>query len=202
MYKSRENDTPGLTAWAILSWLLIAVVFSACRQDMHDQPRYEPLEASSFFEDGLSARALVPGTVPRGELRNDDHLYRGRVDGELATTFPFPITEQVLRRGRERYNIYCSPCHDYLGYGHGMIVQRGFRPPPSFHIDRLRNVPVGHIFDVITNGLGAMYSYADRISPRDRWAIVAYVRTLQFSQNATIEDVPAEEQERLLESEK
>lgn len=170
---------------------------TACRQDMHDQPRYEPLEASAFFKDGRASRPLIEGTVARGQLFIDEHLYKGKINGQDATSFPFAITPDKLERGRERYNIYCSPCHDKIGNGHGMIVQRGFRQPPSFHTERLREAPVGYFYDVITNGFGTMYSYADRVKPHDRWAIIAYLRALQLSQNATIADVPSEMQERL-----
>jgi mono/diheme cytochrome c family protein len=181
--------------------LAICVLFTAaCRQDMHDQPRYEPLEGSAFFQDGRSARPFVDGTVARGHLRTDEHFYTGKVNGELVATFPFPITKEILQRGQERYNIFCSPCHGRVGNGDGMIVQRGFRQPPSFHIDRLRQIAVGHFFEVMTNGFGAMYSYADRIAPRDRWAIVAYIRALQLSQNATLDDVPADQRQQLLET--
>jgi hypothetical protein len=172
--------------------ILFFLFLLGCRQDMHDQPRYEPLEGSTFFSDGRSARPLVEGTVARGQLRLDEHFHFGKVNGKLVDTFPFPITKEILERGRERYDIFCSPCHDRVGNGQGMIVQRGFRPPPSYHIDRLREAPVGHFYDVITNGFGAMYSYADRLPPRDRWAIVAYIRALQLSQHATLEDVPTE----------
>jgi mono/diheme cytochrome c family protein len=170
---------------------------AGCRQDMYDQPRYEPLEASTFFDDGLSARPLVPGTVARGQLRDDDHLFTGKVDGKLAETFPFPVDRRVLERGRERFNIYCSPCHGGVGDGRGMIVARGFPAPPSFHIDRLRTAPPGHFFDVITNGHGAMYPYAARVQPRDRWAIAAYLKALQLSQNASPADVPPEQLRQL-----
>ena len=176
---------------------LLLVATGCYRDDMRDQPRYEPLEASSFFEDGRSARPLVSGTVARGHLQTDAHLYTGKVGGTLVDTFPFPITRRVLEEGREQYNIFCSPCHDRLGTGQGMVVQRGFRLPPSFHIDRLREAPVGHFFDVVTNGFGAMYDYASRIPPQKRWAIVAYIRALQLSQHATLADVPADEQRRL-----
>ncbi len=177
----------------------LLLLATACRQDMHDQPKYKPLRGSDFFDDGRSARPFVEGTVARGHLHTDEHFYTGKVKGELVTTLPFPATKEVLERGHERYNIYCSPCHDRVGTGRGMIVQRGFRQPPSFHIDRLRQAPVGHFFDVMTNGFGTMYSYADRIPPKDRWAIVAYIRALQLSQNATLDDVPAEERRKLLE---
>ena len=178
--------------------ILLLGVATGCRQDMHDQPRFEPLEANAFFSDGRASRPLIKGTVARGHLKLDKHFYTGKVDGELVATFPFPITEDVLKRGRERYNIFCAPCHDRTGSGDGMIVQRGFRPPPSFHIARLRGVPVGHFFDVMTSGLGAMYDYADQVSPRDRWAIAAYILVLQQSQNAAIEDLTEEIQKELM----
>jgi len=168
-----------------------------CRQDMHDQPKYEPLEASTFFTDGRASRPLVPGTVARGQLREDTHLYAGQVAGKPAETFPFPIDLKTIERGQQRYNIYCSPCHDRVGNGDGMVVRRGLRRPPSYHIDRLRQAPPGYFYDVITNGFGAMQDYAAQISVRDRWAIVAYVRALQLSQNATLADVPETERPRL-----
>jgi mono/diheme cytochrome c family protein len=173
--------------------LLAVAVLGACRQDMHDQPRLEVYESSTFFPDGRAQRPSVPGTVARGELFEDAHLHTGKVDGEFATEFPFPVDRAVLERGRERYSINCSPCHDSLGDGNGMIVQRGMKRPASFHEQRLRESPPGYFFDVITNGYGVMYDYADRVSPRDRWAIVAYVRVLQRSRAATLADVPAAE---------
>lgn len=186
--------------WTLAAGILLAAAvfpLAGCRLDMHVQPKYKPLDASTFFDDGRSARPAVPGTVARGHLRTDEHYYTGRVHGMLVDTFPFPITPQVLQRGRERYSIYCTPCHDYTGSGHGMIVQRGFPAPPSYHLDRLRQAPVGHFFEVITNGYGAMYSYASRIPPEDRWAIVAYIRALQLSQHATLDDVPASQRSPL-----
>jgi len=175
-----------------LVWLALAAVvwLGACRQDMFDQPRTRPLRRSEFFSDGRSARPPVAGTVARGELRDDPHLYTGRVNGALVTTFPFPVSGEVLERGRGRYNIFCAPCHDRVGNGNGMIVRRGFRAPPSFHIDRLRAAPVGHYFDVVTNGFGAMPDYAAQIPAHDRWAVIAYIRALQLSQRATPADVP------------
>lgn len=167
------------------------------RQAMFDQPRYEPLEASAFFKDGRSARPQVRGTVARGQLRADTHLYTGKVGDDLVTTFPFPVTMEVIQRGRERYEIFCTPCHDRAGTGKGMVVRRGFKPPPSLHIDRLREEPVGHFYDVITGGYGTMASYASRIPPVDRWAIVSYIRALQLSQHAGIEDLPEAEHRRL-----
>jgi len=159
---------------------------------MQVQPRYNPYDASNFYGDSRSARTPVPGTIARGQLHLDELLFTGKVDGKEADVFPFPITRADLNRGRERFNIYCSPCHDVTGSGRGMIVLRGFPQPPSFHIDRLRQAPVGHFFDVMTNGLGVMYSYSYRVSPEDRWRIAAYIRALQLSQQASIKDVPAE----------
>ena len=173
-------------------------VSAGCRLDMHTQPKHKPLESSDFFDDGRSARPPVPGTVARGQLRLDDHLYTGKVNGVLAETLPFPVTPEALKRGRERYNIFCAPCHDLRGTGRGMIVERGFRQPPSLHLERVRQAPAGLYFDVISRGFGTMYSYADRISPEDRWAIVAYIRALQLSQNATLDDLPPDQREKLL----
>lgn len=171
---------------AVLLWLFV----TACRTDMHVQPRYDPLQESKFFDNGMASRPLVPGTVARGHLRIDEELYTGKVNGKDIETFPFPVTRAVLERGRERFNIFCTPCHDPTGSGNGLIVQRGFRRPPSYHSDRLRKAPAGHFFDVMTNGFGAMYSFSSRITPEDRWAVVAYVRALQWSQNAQAGDVP------------
>lgn len=175
-----------------LAVAVLVLLSSSCRQEMHDQPRYEPLEASTFFGDGRSARPQVAGTIARGQLRLDEHLYEGRIEGELATSLPIPLTPELLDRGQERFNIFCRPCHGGLGYGDGTIVDRGLTPPPSYHDDRLREAPVGHFFDVMTNGFGRMTSYASRIPADDRWAIAAYVRALQLSQNASTDDVPAE----------
>jgi mono/diheme cytochrome c family protein len=171
---------------------LVALVGSACRQDMHDQPKYKPLAKSDFFGDDRSARPLVADTVARGQLHDDDHLYTGKVGGQLATTFPFPVTADVLARGQERFDVYCTPCHGFLGRGDGMIVQRGFKQPPSFHTERLRLSPPGYYFDVISHGFGAMSDYAAQVPVRDRWAITAYIRALQLSQHATLDDVPAD----------
>jgi hypothetical protein len=177
--------------------LLCAVAAAACQQQMADQPRYKPLARTGFFGDERSARPLVPGTVARGRLDADEQLYTGEVGGKLAETFPYPVTREVLERGRGRYDIFCAPCHDRVGNGQGMVVRRGFRFPPSYHTDRLRKAPVGHFFDVITNGFGAMPDYAAQVPPRDRWAIIAYIRALQLSQNATLADVPPAERQRL-----
>jgi mono/diheme cytochrome c family protein len=183
-----------------LRWVLAcgAVGLVGCQQDMADQPRYKPLAPSAFFEDGRSARPLVPGTVAQGQLHDDEHLYTGRVGGQLVDSFPFPITREVITRGRERFNIYCAPCHGRVGDGRGTVVRRGFPQPPSYHIDRLRTAPAGYFFETITKGFGRMYDYADRIPAQDRWAIVAYIRALQLSQNARLEDVPEAERQKLL----
>jgi mono/diheme cytochrome c family protein len=170
---------------------------AGCRQDMHDQAKYKPFRPSPFFADGRVVRPLVADTVARGHLEDNALLYTGKVDEKLADRFPFPVTADVLQRGQERYNIYCSPCHDRTGNGGGMIVLRGYRRPPAFHIDRLRQQPVGYFFDVITHGFGVMPNYAQQIPPRERWAIIAYVRALQRSQHAELIDVPAAEQTRL-----
>ncbi len=175
---------------------LLAV--GACRQDMQDQPRYKPLAASDFFKDGAAARPQVPDTVARGEARLDSLLYTGKVDGVLVDEFPFPVTKAVLDRGQQRFDIYCSPCHGPLGDGDGMVVRRGFKIlPPSYHIDRLRDAPAGHFFDVMTNGFGAMQDYRAQVSVPDRWAIAAYIRALQLSQHATLTDVPSAERATL-----
>jgi Cytochrome C oxidase, cbb3-type, subunit III len=181
--------------WAAIA--LVGVLMTGCRLDMHIQPKYKGLEPSSFFNDGRSERPVVPGTVARGQLRTDELLYTGKINGQIANVLPFPITKEDLERGQQRFNIYCAPCHDYTGTGNGMIVQRGFPPPPSYHIERLMKAPVGHFFDVMTNGYGTMYSYAARVSPRDRWCIVAYIRALQLSQNAPASDVPPKELTKL-----
>ena len=181
-----------------LAALALAFSAAACRQDMHDQPKYIPLRPSEFFEDGRSARPLPEGTVARGHLNDDTALYTGKgPDGKPLDTFPFPVTKEVIVRGQERFNIYCTPCHDHTGYGNGMIVRRGYRHPPSYHTDKIRQLANGFMFDVITNGFGAMPDLAAQIPARDRWAIVAYVRALQLSQNASINDVPPEARTQL-----
>jgi len=171
----------------------ILLALAACRQDMHDQPRHEPLEKSEFFADRQSVRPQVPGTVARGELRLDEHLYLGTVNGEPAPRLPMPATAELVERGRRNYEIFCTPCHDHAGYGRGMVVKRGLKQPPSFHIERLRTAPDGYFFDVMTNGFGAMYDHADRITPENRWSIVAYLRALQLSQYALVAELPAED---------
>jgi len=192
--RGRGRPRQIVSALAAASFLVLA---AACRQDMHDQPKYVPLRQSSFFGDERSARPLVPGTVARGHLRDDTLLYTGKINGADATVFPLVADARVMARGQERFDIYCSPCHGRTGQGDGMVVRRGFRRPPSFHEDRLRNAPIGHLFDVITNGFGAMPDYATQIRAEDRWAIVAYVRALQLSEHATLADVPADKRSEL-----
>jgi hypothetical protein len=218
-----------------ISVVVSFLVLTGCRQDMHNQPRYEPLQPSTLFADGRASRPLVQGTVPRGGLKSDRQFYTGRrglaqpvgltrgaanqaapqaapqatagsqpdasgplsFDPDFVTEFPMQVTRQTLQRGQQRYQMFCTPCHGYTGDANGMIVQRGLSRPPSFHIARLRQAPVGHYFDVITNGFGAMYSYSSRIPVGDRWAIIAYVRALQLSQGATIQDVPENERGKI-----
>ena len=168
------------------------VALVGCRQDMHDAPNYDPLQGTNFFANGAASRPLVANTVARGQLRADEHLYTGKINGQVATEFPMPVTKAVLDRGQERFNVYCSPCHGRTGEGNGMIVQRGFRQPPSMHEDRLRNAPVGYFYDVMTHGFGAMQDYSAQVPVADRWAVAAYIRALQVSQRATVEDVPAD----------
>jgi mono/diheme cytochrome c family protein len=176
---------------------LLCVSSAGCRQDMHDQPKYIPMREAAFYTDARSARPLVEGTVARGHLRDDELLYAGKVNGQTADVFPAAVDATVMARGRERFDIFCAPCHGRTGQGDGMVVRRGYRRPPSIHQDRLRQAPVGHFFDVITNGFGAMPDYASQIRAEDRWAIVAYMRALQLAGYATLADVPAAERERL-----
>ena len=245
--RSTRQENQGIRFTSLFLTVACCLLPLACSQQMSNQPKYEPLEPSSFFDNASSARPLIEGTVPRGSLREDTLLYTGRsnvghpsspgaASGQLpprpnsgvepnqgttlpprsnppepaaplpggkigpgyASTFPFPISPEVLDRGQERFNIHCSPCHDRLGTGNGMVVQRGYRHPPSFHTERLRQAPVGYFFDVITNGFGAMPDYSAQVLPSDRWAVIAYIRALQLSQNATLGDVPPEERGKLL----
>jgi mono/diheme cytochrome c family protein len=184
------------TRWG--SSVAALLVLAACRQDMHDQPKLEPYERCAFFDDGRGVRPLVPGTVARGRLAEDEHLERGTVDGAPAAAFPFAIARPDLERGRELYGIHCTPCHGAAGDGDGLVVQRGMPAPPSLHEGRLREAPPGYFFDVITRGFGAMFDFADRIEPADRWRITAYVRALQLAAYAELADVP-EPERRLLE---
>lgn len=177
---------------------ILTPVLGACRQDMQDQPRYKPLAASTFFADGRSARPIPAGTVARGHLNDNDSLHTGEANGDFLASIPLPLTMDLVERGRDRFDIFCSPCHGRLGDGNGMVALRGFRIPPDLASDRLREVPPGYIFQVISNGYGAMPDYADQITaPEDRWAIVAYMRALQLSRHSTLTDVPQAERVQL-----
>jgi mono/diheme cytochrome c family protein len=191
------NALRGGRAWRLLGAAALVLSVAACRQDMHDQPSYSALESTDFFGDDQASRPLVAGTVARGQLRDDTLLYTGKDGNALAAVFPMPVDDALMARGRERYNVYCSPCHGETGLGDGMVVRRGYKRPPSLAEERLRALPVGHFFDVITNGLGAMPDYAAQIKVNDRWAIAAYIRALQLSAHATVDDVPVAERPRL-----
>ncbi len=187
MYRAR--------GWRAFLSACAVLLMSACTQKMADQPKVKPLSASDFFIDGQSARPLPPDTVFRSDSSNDELLNTGKVNGEDADVFPFPITKEVLLRGQERFNIYCAVCHDRIGSAKGIVVQKGYAEPPILTSDRLIEERPGHFFDVITNGFSAadqMPSYAAQIPVRDRWAIVAYIRALQLSQHAALDDVPPE----------
>jgi cytochrome c553 len=171
--------------------LALPFVTAGCRIDMHIQPYYRPLAKSDFFSDRRSARNPVEGTVARGDLRDDTYLYTGKIGNDLGNYMPFPVTPEVLVRGQNRFNVYCTPCHGRVGDGNGFIPTRGLKQPPSYHIERLRKVPLAYFFDVMTNGFGVMQDYSAQIVPHDRWAIAAYIRALQLSQNATAADLPA-----------
>ena len=192
------------------SVIIIVAAFAllaGCRQDMHDQPRYKPLAQTDFFGDGTSARPMIEGTVAWGEtssatpdpeyLRIDPARYTGKINSQEVDYFPFPVTRADLERGRERFNVYCSPCHSRTGDGNGMIVRRGFPQAADYHTERLINAPAGHFFDVMTSGFGKMPSYGSRIPPDDRWRIAAYIRVLQFSQAAPLDVVPADKRGEL-----
>jgi mono/diheme cytochrome c family protein len=180
------------TLVSVVGLIVLVGLSSACRIDMHVQPRQNPLSRSEFFPDQRSARPPVEGTVARGQLHEDTYFYTGKIGGNPGDAMPFAVTKQVLERGRERYNIFCAPCHSRVGDGNGFVPSRGFaRRPPSFHIVRLQKAPAGYFYDVMTEGFGIMPDYASQIPPQDRWNIVAYVRALQLSQNATMADVPA-----------
>ena len=186
-----------LTRLGVTAVLALAVA-PGCRQDMHDQPKYQPLEASTFFDDGRASRPRVPGTIARGRL-DDDALYvTGKMDTGLSDVFPAPVTRAMLERGHQRFDIYCTPCHDRAGTGRGMIVLRGYKQPSSFHEDRLRTMPPGYFFDVMSNGFGVMPSYAAQVPIDDRWAIAAYIRALQLSQHASLAEVPDDQREALM----
>ena len=183
---------PWLNLFGVAVTITAVTLTTACRLDMHVQPRQNPLSYSDFYADHRSARPPVEGTVARGQLNADTYFYTGKIGNNPGDVMPFPVTKEVLERGRERYDIYCAPCHSRIGDGNGFIPSRGFaRKPPSYHIQRLQKAPLGYFFDVMTNGFGIMPDYASQITPQDRWNIVAYIRALQLSQNATTADVPA-----------
>lgn len=188
------------------NWTLLALgavlVFSGCTNDMKDQPKFKPYRKTTFFADGRSERPLIDGVVARGHLNEDTVFYEGKTeDGKLVDKIPVPVTEALLKRGRERYNIYCIVCHGAAGAGDGMIIRRGFRPqPPSYHTEKLRNAPDGHFYDVISHGFGVMQDYAFQIEPADRWAIVAYIRALQLSQNAPVSQLSNADKQQLARS--
>jgi hypothetical protein len=172
-----------------MTGLVCVAMLAGCRQDMHDQPKFVPQRGTDFYADGRSARPQVDNTVARNQLHEDAYFYTGRVNGKEGDGMPFPVTLEVLQRGQERYNIYCTPCHSRVGNGAGMIVQRGYRPAGNFHTPRLMAAPLGHFFGVMTSGYGAMPDYAAQVMPADRWAIAAYIRALQLSQDAKPSDV-------------
>ncbi len=186
---SFDRQRASFPALALRSgWVLLFALggFGAigCRQDMHDQPKLKPYRSSTFFADGSGMRPLPAHTVARGTLQEDPHFYTGRLaDGSMATELPMPMTRTLLKRGQERFNIYCTPCHGQVGEGRGMVVRRGYKQPTSYHEERLRQVPIGYFFDVMTNGFAVMPSYAQQVPPEDRWAIAAYIRALQLSQH-------------------
>ena len=192
-----EKKTSAVSAISALYVVFMLFGGVACRQDMHDQPKYIPLRESTFFADHRSARPPVPGTIARGQLHDDTLMFTGKVGSADSEVLPFPATAGVMARGHERFDIFCSPCHGRTGQGDGMVVRRGYRRPPTYHQDRLRNAPVGHFFDVMTNGFGAMPDYATQIPVADRWAIAAYIRALQLSEHASMADVPAAERSKL-----
>jgi len=180
-----------------LPLLLVIVLVAACRPDMANQPKAKPLSESDFFSNQANARPIPPHTVERGDARENDAFYTGLTNGTYITQLPVKLTPELLERGRERFDTMCAECHDRTGSGNGMVVLRGFPRPPSYHVPRLRNAPIGHFFDVITNGYGVMYSYAARVEPEDRWAIAAYIRALQLSHNLNASELSSAERQKL-----
>jgi mono/diheme cytochrome c family protein len=181
-----------------LSSIVYLLLFTGCRRDMFSQPSEKPLERNSLFRDNeMASRPLPAHAIARGQLEEDEPFYQGKIGTNLVTEFPISVTRELLVRGQERFEIYCAPCHGRTGDGRGMIPQRGYPAPPSYHIDRLRAAPVGHFYDVITRGYGVMYSYASRVEPEDRWAIAAYIRALQLSHDAKLADVPEQARAQL-----
>ncbi len=185
--KGMRNRSKLVAGLSLAGTLLLA----GCRQDMHNQPKFYPQRGTTFFADGRSVRPQVEYTVARGQLGEDNYFHTGLINGQEGNVMPFPVTMDVMARGQERYNIYCTPCHSRVGNGVGMIVQRGYAKAGNFHTARLEAAPLGHFFNVISNGYGAMPDYSSQVTPEDRWAIVAYIRALQLSQNAQDSDVPS-----------
>jgi mono/diheme cytochrome c family protein len=181
----------------LLVLLVLSLAIIGCRKGMVDQQRLKPLAEENFFADGRGSRVPPAHTVARGQLQADEHFFTGKIGDQLVATFPEPITRKILERGQERFEIHCAVCHGPTGEGNGVIVQRGFPAPPSFHEQRLRDAPAGYFFNAITNGYGVMYSYASRISAEDRWAVIAYIRALQLSQHASPADVDPARLEQL-----
>jgi mono/diheme cytochrome c family protein len=208
MQTLRSRRLATLTRLARYGWVgLLTMLLAACHTDMYSQPKFQTYEPSSFFADGRSSRPNIPGTVAVGQVQTDTYLYTGMVDGQVGDVMPFPVTADLLARGQQQFTIYCSVCHGVAGFGQSMVAERGAIVPANFHQQRLRDAPIGHFFDVITNGVyrgdpnnggyQSMYSYASRVKPEDRWAIAAYIRALQLSQNATVDDVPPAERAKL-----
>jgi len=185
----RGHGTGMMKKMMLLGAVSVLAFTAGCRQDMQDQPKFFPQRGTTFYADGRSVRPQVEGTVARGQLHEDTYFYTGMVAGKEGDMMPFPVTMDVLQRGQERFNVYCSACHSRVGNGAGMIVERGYKPAGNFHDARLMAAPLGHFFNVMTNGYGAMPDYAAQVTPADRWAIVAYIRALQLSQNATAADM-------------
>jgi hypothetical protein len=200
-WERKEPAEPENVPHRILAMLIILLLLTfpigGCRQQMADQPHQRPLEPSNFFDDGMASRPVEPGTVASTGREQNSQRFNSKVDGKLVDTFPFEVTMEVLARGQERYEIFCSPCHDRLGTGQGMIVRRGFTPARSFHDPRVRDAPAGHYFEIMTQGFGPMPSYANQLSEQDRWAVIAYIRALQFSRNARFSELPPEDREKL-----
>jgi hypothetical protein len=186
-----------LSALKMIFTIAMLSTLTACRRDMFNQPKSNPLRESDFFPDGSAARPIPAHTVALNDLQADEAFCTGMIGTNLVETFPFPITREILQRGRERFEINCVPCHGKTGEGDGIVVHRGFSAPPSYHIKRLRAAPAGHFFDVMTRGYGVMVSFAARVTPEDRWAITAYIRALQLSEHATLADVPPDEAAKL-----
>ena len=198
--RSRSLPAARCRLLAVFSLLLAAgcpLLLVGCRQQMAETGREKPLDQSAFFDDQRVARPLVPGTVARGQLKADTAFYTGKAGDALVDQLPVPLTKALLDRGRDRFEIFCAPCHGRVGTGEGAVTKRGLRPPPSYHIQRLREAPVGHFFDVMTNGFGIMPDYAGQVPPADRWAIAAYIRALQVSQGIPVAELTPEERASL-----